>query len=207
MNPTAVGRVHTCLQSGGKQDQYKNNPQRKELDAMEVSRLALSPELQKQTSTKTKILKWIQDHPNRSKNTNIAKLSREMQITGTTYDTKHIALNQMVNNQMISRFGNKFNSNFIINYLHKDLPQEILENAPAHEKENIRIIKAEAEKNKQELTTEGIRVSKIETQPNSTQETKTKTGETDGKSKPQPQIEVSKKEKQISITININLKD
>lgn len=174
---------------------------------MEVSRLAISPELQKQTSTKTKILKWIQDHPTRSRNTNIAKLSREMIIPGADYNKKRTALISMVNNQLLSRFGNKFNSSFIINYLHRDLPPEILASAPEHEKENVKKIKAEAEQNKQTLTPTGIRTKQIEVKNNSTQKqniniNKETNMET---SKPQPKVEVSKKQKQITITININL--
>lgn len=156
---------------------------------MEVSSFKLSDDLAHQTSTKTKILQWMQDNPALCKNTNASKLSRFIHIKGVKPETVHQEIHKMVNNQMLIRYGTKFSSRFIINYLHKDLPKEILDRAPNTEKDYVKRTNDYLKSN-QTLTPEGC----ILTKPTKKQTvTPTVEATVDGKSL------------QLTITINLNL--
>lgn len=164
---------------------------------MEVSRLTLSDELKHQTATQTNILLWIQEHPRQCKNTNITKMAREMRSVTGSANTKKAIIRRMVDNQIITRFGTKFNSRFLINYMHRDIPQEVLENAPEEEKEHIRKIK-KGLKHNQTLSPEGCVITKPNKQPEQTKETNMQT-------QSQPQVQTKVDKNKLTITINIQL--
>lgn len=179
---------------------------------MEVSKLTLSEQTAKQTSTLSQVLRWIQEHPRLCINTNIARLARQMPSSIGAQNTKRMMLSNMVRNQVLTRFGTKFNSRFLINYLHRDIPQEVLNNAPESEKETVKRIKTEVEQKKQTLTNEGVIVTPPKQEQTSEEikpiKTPTMNKETNMKqSKPEPTIQTSKKDKQLTITININLEN
>ena len=100
---------------------------------MYVSKLTLKPETAHQESTQTKILKWMQEHPNALNSTNSAQLARTMRISGVTTGTARQVVQKMVNNQILERFGGKRRARYHINYLHKDIPADILASAPLEE--------------------------------------------------------------------------
>lgn len=107
------------------------------------ARLKLTRSVARQESTYTKILKWMQDNPGRCRNTNVSLLGRCMASeVGVSVQTCKQYIQKMVNVQMVSRFGTKRNSQFLINYLHKDTPATIIENAPAEAKALVERIKA-----------------------------------------------------------------
>ena len=98
---------------------------------MFASKIKLKEETARQKSSSGKILEWMQEHPSHCKNTNAAILAKSIALDGIgTVNSIRQIIQRMVNNQMLSRFGNKRRSNFYINYLHKDIPPYVLENAP-----------------------------------------------------------------------------
>ena len=103
---------------------------------MITSKVTLSEGMAHQKSSKGQILEWMQNNPSRCRNTNATVLARSMQSEGISkFDSLRQLIQKMVNNQMINRYGNKRRANFFINYMHKDIPPYILENAPSEEKE------------------------------------------------------------------------
>lgn len=105
---------------------------------MYVSKLTLKPETAHQESTQTKILKWMQEHPNALNSTNSAQLARTMRISGVTTGTARQVVQKMVNNQVLERFGGKRRARYHINYLHKDIPADILASAPLEEQLRVK---------------------------------------------------------------------
>lgn len=105
---------------------------------MHVSKLTLKPETAHQESTQTKILKWMQEHPNALNSTNSAQLARTMRISGVTTGTARQVVQKMVNNQVLERFGGKRRARYHINYLHKDIPADILASAPLEEQLRVK---------------------------------------------------------------------
>ena len=98
---------------------------------LEATRLTLSDDTMHQRSTVGKILVWMQEHPNLCKNTNAAAMAKTMNSAGVgRFDSLRQVVQRMVNNQILYRYGNKKRSNFHINYMHKDIPPYVLENAP-----------------------------------------------------------------------------
>lgn len=96
--------------------------------------ITLSPETRKQTSTIHKMLVWMQNHEGQLNNTNIKHIARTMVLSDEMSGHKESSLcermNYMLNNQMVYRYGGKRRANFRINYLHKDIPPDVLDGAP-----------------------------------------------------------------------------
>ena len=176
--------------SGGKQDQTKTNPQKGGRD-MEISKLTISPQIAKQNSTQTQILKWMQEHPKRCKHTNISQLAREIPVTGVNALSRRTTIKNMVNNQMLTRFGGKRDAQFLINYLHKNIPQEVFENAPPEEQKLFKQT-LEGIKRGKTLSTEGVLVTKTE-----------KKKETKENEHLQKEIKIEDTNKHIEISIDI----
>lgn len=96
--------------------------------------ITLSPEIRKQTSTVHKMLLWMQKNDGQLRNTNIKKLASTMVLSGEMSGHKLSSLcermNYMLNNQMVYRYGGKRRATFRINYLHKDIPPDVIDGAP-----------------------------------------------------------------------------
>lgn len=158
---------------------------------MEVSKLTLSPKVQKQSSAQTQILKWMQEHPKRCKHTNISQLAREIPVIETDAINRRTIIRNMVNNQMLTRFGGKRDAQFLINYLHKNIPEEVFDNAPPEEQKLFKQTLEGIKKGKT-LSPEGVLVTKTETEKD------TKENE-----HLQKEIEIEDKNKHIEISIDI----
>lgn len=129
---------------------------------MYVSRLELSDEIARQKSTQGKILEWMQTHPAQTKNTNAAQMAKTMSLGGMgSPSALRQAICKMVNSQMLGRIGSKRHAKFYINYLHKDIPPYVLENAPSDAKEMYEDIK-KGLKEGQHLDDKGCVVTKAE---------------------------------------------
>lgn len=160
---------------------------------MEVSKLTMSDKLKRQTSTQHQILRWMQEHPRLCTNTNATRMSKLMHGVQGTAETKQQTIIKMVNTRILARFGTKFNARFLINYLHKDIPEDILARAPEEERKQVERIK-EGLKATQELDREGCIVPKAETKKE--------------KEMPKieaPQVDAKVDKNNLTITININL--
>lgn len=98
------------------------------------ARITLSPKTRCQISTEHKILQWMIENENRLTNTNITQLARSMVLSGPTQgcqiQTLRVYINRMVDKQLIYRHGGKRRAQFRINYLHKDVPPDIIDRAP-----------------------------------------------------------------------------
>lgn len=111
-------------------------------------RITLKPETAHQKSTEGRILEWMQANPKKTKNTNstaMAAMTIADGVTGTKGSLRQ-KIQKMVNNQMLFRAGSKRRSNFVINYMHKDIPPYILESAPEEEKRRRAQIEAGLQK-------------------------------------------------------------
>lgn len=100
-----------------------------------VSRFTMSPELQKQEAYSTKCLRWMQDNPEQCKNTTYARMGRTIALSGTTDQKERnivMTLQNMASRGMITYNGaaRGRRKTFFINYLHKNIPKEIIERAP-----------------------------------------------------------------------------
>ena len=105
---------------------------------MNVSRITLTPETAHQESTQTKILRWMQEHQWALNSTNSAQLARTMRLSGVTTGTARQVIQKMVNSQVLERFGNKRRARYHINYLHKDIPADIIASAPLEEQLRVK---------------------------------------------------------------------
>lgn len=95
------------------------------------ARIKLDEDTAHQKSTKGKILEWMQSNPKLCKNTNATQIAKSIASSeGGRVNAYRQAICLMINSQMLSRFGNRRRSNFYINYMHKDIPPYVLENAP-----------------------------------------------------------------------------
>lgn len=105
-----------------------------------VSRFEVSPQLRQQESYMTTVLKWMQDHPEQTKRTTMSRMARTMKLGNVTPQTE-VRIRQTLHNLstrgLITYSGGhgRAKKSFFINYLHKNMPKEILERAP---KEDIR---------------------------------------------------------------------
>ena len=113
-----------------------------------TSKIKLNHDTAHQKSTVGKILEWMQAYPKRCNNTNATILSKSMGTDGVGVPNNiRQTIQKMVNNQMLQRTGNKRRSDFRINYLHKDIPPYILENAPEEVKRTREKIELGLEEN------------------------------------------------------------
>lgn len=76
----------------------------------------------------------MQEHPRALNNTNAKVLANSMSIEGVKPRSTQQYIHRMVNNQMLHKCGNKKRATYRINYLHKDIPPEVLEAAPLEER-------------------------------------------------------------------------
>ena len=122
-----------------------------------------------QTGTIGKLLLWLQEEPKRGRNTNITQMANHYCLSegGNSLSIKQ-AIQKMVNVQMLSRYGSKRRANFYINYLQKDIPGYILDNAPAEERERVKKLKESLQEN-QHISDEGCLVTQLSL-PESSQE-------------------------------------
>lgn len=102
------------------------------------ARITLSPRVAKQRSTYSHILSWMQEHTRALDNTNAKVLANSMSIEGVKPKSIQQYIQRMVNNQMLHKYGGKKRASYRINYLHKDIPPEVLESAPLAEKLSVK---------------------------------------------------------------------
>lgn len=126
------------------------------------SKFNLSEDLSSQKSTQGKILEWMQAHPKQCKRTNATMLAKQMNTdhVGRTDNIRQVIC-RMVNNQILSRHGNRRHASFRINYLHKDIPPYILEGAPSDDKKTRKMVE-EGLKDNQRLDDVGCIVTEPE---------------------------------------------
>ena len=176
------------------------------------AKIKLSHDIAHQKSTKGAVLEWMQENPQLCKNTNATAIAKALVnskgvLRGTTAVAVRQAICSMVNNQMITRFGNKRRANFYINYLHKDIPPYVLENAPKEERERRKAIEEGLDIN-QRLDDAGCIVTEPQPDDAETQEVETKE---DKSSELDDIIEkvikpfIAQKETTVVINLNINM--
>lgn len=100
-----------------------------------VSKLEISPKLQYQESYQTTILKWLQAHPEQCKDTTYAKIAHAMILARATEQKEKnivLTLQNMRARGFIDYNGSPHSrrKSIFINYLHKAMPKEVLDNAP-----------------------------------------------------------------------------
>lgn len=172
--------------------------------------LHLTKEMSNQTSTIGKVLMWMQDNEKQLRNTNCTVLGKSIALaTGGNTDSIRMALQRMVNNQMIHRHGNKRRSRFVINYYHKDIPGYVIERAPQDIKDKIKAMNNNLASN-QYID----KVGDIVTKPTKLEETKeaevVKEEPAEPKQEAQKQnvvvpVEIKDDAKGLNLTITLNL--
>lgn len=107
---------------------------------MDVRKITLSPNIAHQLSTSHRLLLWMQNNERHCKGTNIAQLARTaaMHLDHANFQTLRTTLNTMVNNQVLHRKGGKRKADFTINYMHKDIPSDVLEKAPLDTQKRVK---------------------------------------------------------------------
>lgn len=181
------------------------------------ARVTLSPEVAYQESLEHKILRWIQSHQWLVNSTSCRGIAICAKIPGYKTGTVQIAVQKMVNNQMLNRYGTKRKGRFRINYLHRDIPQDILDNAPIEEKAAVAKIKARLAEN-QHLDEVGCVITETPSETHGEAPRSDETAEDDidtvsapivaqkASSEPTEQvIEVTKNGQPITITLTINI--
>ena len=174
--------------------------------------ITLSPETRRQTSTIHKMLKWMQAHDRALSNTNIKQMSNTMAVELSGHKASSLAerMNYMINHQMVYRFGGKRRANFRINYLHKDIPPDVIDSAPASVQADVKRALAGIQEG-QYLDDVGCKVTPAPKGPKEVnteatpakEESDTPTETTDEIAVP---VKVKRDGDTLNITININLK-
>lgn len=125
-----------------------------------VSKFEVSPQLRRQESYVTTILKWMQDNPEQMKRTTMSRMARTMKLGNVTPQTEiHIrqTLHNMSTRGILTYAGGRGRAKktFFINYLHKNMPKEVIERAPEEDikrHEELAGIKLRDEKREDEKT-------------------------------------------------------
>ena len=105
-----------------------------------TSKFEISPELTRQEGRYVKVLRWLQNNKAQTRNTTFKQISEQALIPGlSTADILH-SLQYLCRHQMITdnRTSNKGRKTIFINYLHKNLPQEIIEHAEEKDIDAVR---------------------------------------------------------------------
>lgn len=123
------------------------------------ARVILSDELKHQESNTTKILKWLQDHPNACKNTSTGTLARIMSHEFSTTSSLASTLGRMVKANAIQRVGSNKKADYTINYLHQWVLPEVRERASEADKKHIKEVMEKVSADTK-LTDEGCLVTK-----------------------------------------------
>lgn len=167
------------------------------------ARVILKPETANQESNTTKILKWMQEHPNACKNTSCPRMARMMARDFGTQNSVHTVLVQLIRKEVIRRMGNTKNANFSINYLHNKVSPEIREKASEEDKKFIQEVLAQVSE-QTKLSEDGCLVRRIEEeQPKEEKETE------ENKQEEVPiqmeRVETTSEDGKKNITITINI--
>ena len=173
---------------------------------MEVSKLSYDGDAINGTgqedgiSQKVKMLKWLQDNPNKCKSTNMKVLSRQISDSiGGSQGTYLTYLMRAMSDGVLSRTGGKRKGNFRINYFHPSIPKELIDSASEDDKRFIAEVHERAEKAGGTVDKEGAIETKLPV--------KRQIKVTEPKIEQTLPVEVkqTKQGTQISFTININL--
>lgn len=109
-----------------------------------TSKFTVSEELTTRPSDTEKMLRWIQSNPRACKNTTFKRIAEQSLIVGMDTKQKQNCLARLVRTQMISYtsrgHGNKSNKNIFINYMHRNIPKAVLDNAPEPDVEEAKKI-------------------------------------------------------------------
>lgn len=114
---------------------------------MEVSKLTISKKYAKQHSAVYVVLNWIQKHPQYCRSTNAVQIARfitrSADIEGwrPTEKSTQATIQRMVRNQMLDKVGSLKRATYAINYMHQDIPAEILAGAPEETRRRVEIVK------------------------------------------------------------------
>ena len=104
----------------------------------DIARFKISPKTTEyQPSIRHEVLKWMQEHPGDCQKTTYAKLANTIIIPNSGISTKSIksAIAGMSHHNMIGYHGRQHSKrkNIYINYLHPNIPKDLLESAPKPE--------------------------------------------------------------------------
>lgn len=131
---------------------------------MEISKITFMKSTLNQTGTIGKLLMWMQDNPNQTRNTNLKQMARTYCMThpanlGSTAQN----FQRMLNNQIITRAGGtRRHSRFFINYFHPQMPGYIKQRAPKEDQERIEKIKSMVKQQNQHIDGTGCVVTEPE---------------------------------------------
>lgn len=159
------------------------------------ARLIVSDELKHQVSTKTKLLKWIQENPHLCYDTNLANIARTITHEGGNEVAVRVRLNQLVADQMLLRSGGKRRANFQVNYFHPNLPMEVLDHAPDDIKAEVEQFEEARHKLDQQIVEQAGKLEEV-SKPEESEEVE----EAEKVEEP-----ITIKQTEDGITININL--
>lgn len=171
-----------------------------------------------QEGTVGKILRYVQDYPQFTKNTNIKLLSTMVSNHyRMSYNTVRANVCKMINNQMLLRQGGKRHGKIMVNYYHKDVPGYIMERAPQDIQDRVKAMKDKLEED-QYISQEGCLVTKGDKEPktnlNEEAPEEEATEEPENKAEEQTEnqpknvvvpVEVKDDAKGLNLTITLNL--
>lgn len=171
---------------------------------MNASRITLSHDVAHQRSGYSKILSWMQEHPKQLRNTNAKRLAEAMTLDG--YKTKSIQLyiQRMVNNQMLHKYGGHKRATYCINYLHKDIPREVLKEAPLEERLAVKRQLGSMNQG-QYLDDEGCIITPAPEAPKNDKDQSTPAEEVEAKSAETNEVKVPMTVKRDGNTLNISI--
>ena len=165
-------------------------------------------------SQKVKMLKWLQDNPNKCKSTNMKVMSRQISDSiGGSEGTYLTYLMRAMSDGLLSRTGGKRKGNFRINYFHPAIPKELIDTASEEDKRFIAEVHERAEKAGGTVDKEGAIETPIE-KPASIEEptiieravvTPAQAEEPVVEQTLPVEVKQTKQGTQITFTININL--
>ena len=108
----------------------------------DIARFKISPKTTEyQPSIRHEVLKWMQQHPEDCQKTTYAELANTIIIPNSGISTKSIktAIAGMAHHNMIGYHGRQHSKkkNIYINYLHPNIPKDLLESAPKPELKKV----------------------------------------------------------------------
>lgn len=178
-----------------------------------TSSLNISKDLLTYASPREQILKWIQDHPEDCKKTTISKISNTILLPNSGLSHKQILslLYDMSRQKMLLiknyGIGNTAKKTIYINYIHRNIPQSIIDTAPDKLKQEAReIVEGIAIKNEaREILLKEQKESNKILEASQLNPTKKEVSENDSHQSTSTNIDIPLgKDGQFSLTLNLN---
>lgn len=102
----------------------------------------MSEGLRYQETLQHYLLRWMTKNPIKTRYTSIPAMAKSTDHTQGTFQSRQQTLQRMIRNQVISRFGTRRRANYYINWLHKDIPSDVLALAPSDKREEVERVKS-----------------------------------------------------------------